>query len=198
MDDNVSLSLPACEVTSIRKRDRSKGRSYENVFNPPQSMKGCPLNQAYIIHEDGFNAFTKKTRSIATIQIASACINKEERSRGESVQVYSFVPTCYIEEGIVHKMDAFFKPLIDDVKKYYIQGIPVSVNENLQVGTSTCTIDEGTYRVRLLVYVEWQISKHMENLHYTVRVIKTFSILGLILYGKEQAKFQLVPEVTNF
>ena len=36
---------------------------------------------------------------------------------------YNFVPTCYIQEGIVHKLDAFYKPLIDDAKKYYIQGI---------------------------------------------------------------------------
>ena len=91
----------------------------------------------------------KKTRSIATIQIASACITKEERSRGESVQVYSFVPTCYIEEGIVHKMDAFFKPLIDHVKKYYIQGIPVPLNENLQMGDDI--MEEGIYTARLLV-----------------------------------------------
>ena len=83
-------------------------------------MKGCPLDHAYIIHEDGFNAFTKKTRSIDTIQVASACITKEERSRGESVQVHSFVP------HMLQKMDASFKPLIDDVKKYYIQGIPVT------------------------------------------------------------------------
>lgn len=79
---------------------------FEEVRITANIMKGCPLNQAYLFHEDGFNAFTKKTRSIGTIQIASACITKEEWSRGESVQVYSFVPTCYIEEGIVHKMDA--------------------------------------------------------------------------------------------
>ena len=65
------------------------------------------------------------------------------------MQVYSFVPTCYIEEGIVHKMDAFFKPLIDDVKKYFIQGVPVWVNENLQVGADT--IEEGMYETRFLV-----------------------------------------------
>ena len=31
---------------------------FEEVKISAKTMKGCPLNQAYIIHEDGFNAFT--------------------------------------------------------------------------------------------------------------------------------------------
>ncbi|XP_068739381.1 uncharacterized protein [Montipora capricornis] len=146
------LPLEFLQAHNPRRRDPFSvtcNECFEELNITANIMKGCPLNQAYIFHGDGFNAFTKKTRSIATIQIASACITKEERSRGESVQVYSFVPTCYIEEGIVHKMDAFFKPLIDDVKKYYIQGIPVSLNENLQVDDDI--IEEGIYTARLLV-----------------------------------------------
>ncbi len=115
----------------------------------PEVMFGCPFNQAYIVHEDGFNAFTKKTRSIASIQISSACMAKQDRSHADAVQVYRFVPTCHVESGITHKMDAFFIPLIDDIKKYYVQGIPVSISEDLHVGTDV--ISAGTYTGRLLV-----------------------------------------------
>ena len=115
----------------------------------PQVMVGCPFNQAYTIHEDGFNAFVKKTRSITCIQFSSACMTKEDRSHGDSLQVYSFVPTCHVNGGIMHKMDAFFISLIEDVKKYYVQGIPVSIKENLHIGNDE--IPAGTYNARLLV-----------------------------------------------
>lgn len=50
---------------------------------------------------------------------------------------YSFIPTYYIKEGISHKMDAFLKPLIDEVTNLYINGIDVTISEDVQVGDVT-------------------------------------------------------------
>lgn len=128
-------------------------------------MKGSPLNQAFIFHEDGFNAFKKKTRSIATIQYTSACARKDDRCHSESLHVYSFVPSCYIKEGIPHKMDAFLQPLIDDVKKLYIEGLDITL-EN-QVELRNCTIPAGVHHVRLLLLAGTaDIKAHAEMILY--------------------------------
>ena len=50
---------------------------------------------------------------------------------------YSFIATYYIKEGISHKMDAFLKPLIDEVTNLYINGIDVTISEDVQVGDVT-------------------------------------------------------------
>ncbi|KXJ19010.1 hypothetical protein AC249_AIPGENE10997 [Exaiptasia diaphana] len=112
-------------------------------------MHGSPLNQAFIFHEDGFNSFNKKTRGIATIQLTSACTLKEKRSRGVSFQVYSFIPACYLSDGIVHKLDAFFKPLFDEIEALYLSGVSVSLPRSLTL--ESCTIPAGEHRVRALL-----------------------------------------------
>ena len=86
-----------------------------------EKMTGCALNQAFLFHEDGFNAFMKKSRGIAAIHIGSGCITKEQRSCGKYMRVYSFIPSFSIGQGITHKIDAFFKPLINEVKDLYIK-----------------------------------------------------------------------------
>ena len=65
----------------------------------PQFMKGNPLNEAFIFHEDGFNVFVKKCREMATIQLCSACTYKDKSSKGKYFSVYSFVPSCDIKEA---------------------------------------------------------------------------------------------------
>lgn len=47
-----------------------------------KTMKGCPLNQAFIFHEDGFNAFERKSRGMSAIHVSSGCISKEKDHRG--------------------------------------------------------------------------------------------------------------------
>jgi hypothetical protein len=79
-------------------------------------MKGCPLNQAFIFHEDGFNAFERKSRGMSAIHVSSGCISKEKRSQGKYLRVCSFVPSVLLPEGVHHKLDAFLKPLMDEAK----------------------------------------------------------------------------------
>lgn len=112
-------------------------------------MKGCPLNQAYIFHEDGFNALVKKSRGMATIQISSACTEKKKRSQGKYLRVYSFIPSCKIGEGIPHKLDAFLKPLIDEVVDLYINGKTITLCNPVQVGDQV--IEAGQHQVRMLL-----------------------------------------------
>jgi hypothetical protein len=90
-----------------------------DFVHTPKIMNGSPLNQAFIFHEDGFNAFSKKTRGIAAIHISDACTSKEMRLHGKNLHVYSFIPTCLLKEGIPHKMDAFLKPLIDEITEWH-------------------------------------------------------------------------------
>ena len=93
-------------------------------------MRGCPLKQAYLFHEYGFNAFTRRSRSsrsIATIQISHACAHKQSRSTLNNVHVYSFIPTVHLSDGSVHKLDAFFQPLIDKITNLHLHG---TINNN--------------------------------------------------------------------
>ena len=99
-DDNIQLSCGECTF------------QFAHVV---QGIKGNPLNQAFIFHEHGFNAFMKKSRGIAAILISNACSKKELRLLGKSLNVYSFVPSHLLKEGIPHKMDTFLKPLIEEI-----------------------------------------------------------------------------------
>ena len=115
----------------------------------PKVMRGSPLNQAFIFHEDGFNAFFKKSRSISAIQISSACVSK--KSRKDTLQVYSFIPTCFIPEGVHHKLDAFFEPLMEEIVDLYISGITVTVPEPLNVNNYVIAPGQHTVRALLLL-----------------------------------------------
>ncbi len=79
-DDHVQLSCTEC--------------TFEFV-HIAQSVKGNRLNQAFIFHEDGFNAFTKKSRGIAAIHISNACCRKELRLHGKTfVCTVSYLHIC--------------------------------------------------------------------------------------------------------
>ena len=120
-----------------------------SFLHTPKFMKGNPLNQAFIFHEDGFNAFVKKSRGMATIQLCSACTYKDERSKGKYLNVYSFIPSCNIKEGIHHKLDAFLKPLMDDVVDLFINGREIYIPQPIQLGDYV--IAAGMQKVRLLL-----------------------------------------------
>lgn len=120
-----------------------------SFLHTPQFMLGNPLNQAFIFHEDGFNAFVKKSRGMATIQLNSACTFKDERSKGKYLSVYSFIPSCSIGEGIHHKMDAFLKPLMDDVVDLFINGKVINIAHPIRIGDYV--IAAGQHEVRMLL-----------------------------------------------
>jgi len=114
-----------------------------------KTAKGNPLNQAFIFHEDGFNAFVKKTRGVSAIHISDACTNKDTRLHEKNIHVYSFVPTNLIKEGIPHKMDAFLKPLINDIKELYLNGVDVYIPKDIEL--PNILIKEGWCKVRALL-----------------------------------------------
>jgi len=135
LDSPVPLSYPQCAFDFI---------------HIAETMKGCALNQAFIFHEDGFNAFVQKSRGVAAIHISSACISKEQRLRGKYMRVYSFIPSFSLGEGIPHKIDAFFQPLINEVNEMYINGITVNITQPITIDSVT-VINPGNYQVRLLL-----------------------------------------------
>ena len=130
--DPVELRCSECVVTFL---------------HTPQFMRGNPLNQTFIFHEDGFNAFVKKSRGMATIQLCSACTFKDEQSKGKYLSVYSFIPSCSIGEGIPHKLDAFLKPLMDDVVDLFINGRDIHIPHPMRIGDSL--IPAGIHKVRM-------------------------------------------------
>lgn len=132
--DPVQLRCSECVITFL---------------HTPQFMRGNPLNQAFIFHEDGFNTFVKKSRGMATIQLCSACTFKDERSKGKYLSVYSFIPSCSIVEGIRHKRDAFLKPLMDDVVDLFINGKDIHISHPMRIGDSL--IPAGNHKVRMLL-----------------------------------------------
>ena len=113
-------------------------------------MRGNPLNQAFLYHEDGFNAFGKKSRGISAIHISSACFSKEKRLNGKYMRVYSFIPSVLLPEGVPHKMDAFLEPLINEVRKLYIEGINVKIEQQIGIKDNVI-IHPGEYTIRTLL-----------------------------------------------
>ncbi len=139
------------------------------------TMKGNPLNQAFIFHEDGFNAFSKKSRGIAAIHISEACTKKSLRLQNKSLRVYSFVPTYLLKEGIPHKMDAFLKPLIDEITNLYISGINVHVTRPINL--TNATIIQGNHTVRaLLLLGTADLKAHQEIVLYAGGMYLQFSL----------------------
>lgn len=137
-----------------------------DFLHKPKTMRGCELNQAFVFHEDGFNVFDKKSRGISAIHIASACLAKDQRTSGKYLRVYSFVPTEFIAEGIQHKMDPFLKPLVDEVKELYINGITVSIKNDIVLRNGN-VIQPGKYQIRMLLLVGTaDIKGHQEMLLY--------------------------------
>ena len=124
----------------------------------PKFMRGCPLNQAYLFHEDGFNAFTRRSRSIATIQISNACSHKQSWSTQNNFHVYSFIPTVHLSDGIVHKLDAFFQPLIDQITDLYLHGTIINLEGKENIVSERCC------------YLEQLISKPIKILPYIQEV----------------------------
>ena len=130
-----------------------------------KTMRGSPINQAFIFHEDGFNAFLRKSRGIASIHISHACTRKEQRLKGDNLYVYSFVPTFLIKEGVTHKMDAFLRPLIDDIGKLYTEGVDVDVKAAIEV--NNYALPMGKHKVRsLLLLGTADLKAHQEIILY--------------------------------
>ncbi|KAK3737217.1 hypothetical protein QZH41_011273 [Actinostola sp. cb2023] len=69
---------------------------------------------------------------------------------GKYMGVYSFIPSFSLGEGIPHKIDAFFQPLINEVNVMYINGITVNITQPITIDSVT-VINPGNYQVRLLL-----------------------------------------------
>ena len=134
-------------------------------LHKPKFMRGCPLNQAYILHEDGFNAFLTATRGTAAIHLSNACVKKTVRMKQDFVKTYSFIPTTHIKEGIPHKLDAFFEPLIEEVTDLYINGRTVTLENPVDIGNYL--IPAGNHQVRALILLGTaDIKAHQELVLY--------------------------------
>ena len=57
-----------------------------------------------------------------------------------------------LKEGIPHKIDAFLKPMVDEITDLYITGFHVRVPETIQL--PNYTIAEGNNKVRELLLLE--------------------------------------------
>ncbi len=154
-DDYVQLSCSECTF------------EFSDIV---QSVKGNRLNQAFIFHEDGFNAFTKKSRGIAAIHISNACSRKELRLHGKNLRVYSSIPTHLLNEGIPHRMDAFLEPLIEEITDLFLNGIQVHVPETIEC--SNFSVSQGNYNVRaLLLLGTADLKAHQEIILYAGGII---------------------------
>ena len=89
----------------------------------PRFMKGDPQNQAVIIHEDGWAPHsTSSSHSVATITISNACSSKLQHSSESSCRVYSFIPVDKLPSKTLHKCNAFFASLIEEIEKLCLYG----------------------------------------------------------------------------
>ena len=133
---------------------------YEDNVITVQLTKGHSLNQVFIFHEDAFNAFFKRSKKVAAIQISDGCV--EKILRGETKRTFSFCPSSNLPEGIVHKFDAFLEPLIEEIKHYYIQGFDVNIEDPIVV--NGYRIPCGIYKIRCLGAAD--LKAHQEMVLY--------------------------------
>ena len=110
-------------------------------------VKRHPLNQVFIFHEDAFNAFFKRSKKITSIQLADGCVDK--LNRGNTKLTFSFCPSSELPESVVHKLDAFLKPLIDEAKTYYIKGFDIELKEDIDI--DGYIIKAGVHRIRCMI-----------------------------------------------
>ena len=147
----------------------------DKVITVPTFVKGSPLNQAFLFHEDGFNAFLRKTRGVAAINISSGCCLKSRR--GESHSVYSFVPTCFLPEKVVHKFDAFLEPLVADIANLYISGVEVTLTEDITIANTI--FNKGIHLIRcLLLLGTADIKAHAEMVLYATGMRNIITKIG--------------------
>ena len=107
----------------------------------------------------------KKSRGIAAIHISNACSKKELRLQGKSLDVYSFVPTYLLKEGIPHKMDAFLKPLIEEITMLFLNGIQIHIPEAIELSNFTVAAGHHTVRALLLLGTA-DLKAHQEIILY--------------------------------
>lgn len=140
----TNAAIPGNDIVNLQCNE-----CFHSFDNHPEYMRGYPLNQAFIFHEDGFNAFVKKNRGMATIQLSCACLTKKLRSKGKFLSVYSFIPSVKIGDGIPHKLDAFFKFLIDEVVDLYINGKIITVQNPIRFDDRV--VEAGQYQLGMLL-----------------------------------------------
>ena len=75
----VTVINESAEEGDLSVRTISCPNWLEEVDVAPRFMRGNPLNQAIVFHEDGFNAFRQKTHGTSAIHITSACVAKDHR-----------------------------------------------------------------------------------------------------------------------
>ena len=143
----VTVINESADEGDLSVRTISCPNCLEEVDVAPRFMRGNPLNQAVVFHEDGFNAFRQKTHGTSAIHITSACVAKDHRK--ESLHVYSFAPTSYIPEHIEHKFDAFLEPLVDELKQLYAYGIEIIIEKEISVGNDI-SVQPGRYQVHVV------------------------------------------------
>ena len=139
--------------------------TYEKKF-----ARGNPLNQVFIFHEDGFNAFLRKSRGIAAISLVNGCC--EKLSRAETHHIYSFVPSKHLPSKMVHKFDAFFEPLIQEIARLYIHGEEISIDEEIRFQDTVIAAGKHTV-CALLILGTADIKAHAEMLLYASGVYYT-------------------------
>ena len=139
----VAIINAGREEGDINVRTVSCPNCLEETDITPRFLRGNPLNQALIIHEDGFNAFKQKTHGCSAIHVTSACVDKSKRK--ETLQVYGFPPTSNMPEGVEHKFDTFLEPLVHELKQLYVYGVDVVIQEEIDIGEYV--VQPGTHKV---------------------------------------------------
>ena len=70
-----------------------------------------------------------------------------------------------LNEGVPHRMDAFLRPLIDEITELFLNGIQVNIPETVEL--SNFSVQQGIYTVRaLLLLGTADLKAHQEIILY--------------------------------
>ena len=121
LQQNQTRTLQVAAVRMYNNTDNFQdGKFVDNTLFKPIDPTKKGLDAVLIDSKVGHGWVIQTKHSIAAITITNGCMQKSERAGNKMSGVYSFIPVHQLPTGNLHKLDAFFEPLIEDLCSLYI------------------------------------------------------------------------------
>ena len=122
----------------------------EEFLHIPKFAKSSPLNIALVAHWDGWQSVSSNQRGSGSIEVSIANMLKKDRNQVEEVYVVEFIPAYQLPRGCPQMLDAFLKPLMDELIYAFFEGFEVEYP--LKTIPEYCLKDCETIRLLLLLW----------------------------------------------
>ena len=148
--------IPVERIRNADSLDNGERRKIEcdnclaEFEHTPKLVNGSPLNLALVAHWDGWQSVGSSYRSSGSIEVSVANMLKKDRNQVEEVYVVEFIPAYQLPRGCPQMLDAFMKPLMDELVDSFITGFEIPYP--LKRVPEYCVKDYETVRLLLLLW----------------------------------------------